>query len=272
MSRVILDIDDLSMEEIEYITSPKDFPLADASKFNVLIEFYQESTRTFHSFYYALKKLNNIPNISSTVPKGSFRSMEMISYADELQTMLFFGVDLVIARTDFEVKKEDIPNGLSFISAGNYTLSHPSQSLVDLASLRKASYMPKNIIILGDYASHRTGKSFSALIKKFYPTVSIKKINNIDETDKQQLEQLKNADLIYQMPYKSWSNEKATGVQLNLETVKKYLNPTCKIMHAFPRHEELSRDLDNTPYNLYTEQLKSHVTTKARLISVALEI
>lgn len=269
MKRVILDIDDLTLDEIDYITSPLNIALPSASKFRVSLQFFQHSNRTFHSFYLGLLNLNNQPIISPVVPKNDLKNIN-VSYKDELNAMACMGIDLVISRTNFQVKKADIPNNISYISAGNYILNHPSQALVDFAVLRKVNLIPNSIVIIGNHRDHRAGKSFALIMQKHYPDIHIDYMEHIDESNKAQLEKLKNVDLIYQLPYKSWSDMNATGMQLNLTTINKSLNPTCKIMHPFPRHEELSPEVDNTKWDLYTEQSNTQMITKARFCAVAL--
>jgi aspartate carbamoyltransferase catalytic subunit len=243
--------------------------LPDASQFQISLQFFQHSNRTFHSFYLGLLRLNNNPVISPVVPKNDLKNIN-VSYKDELNAMAYMGINLVISRTNFKVTKEDIPNNISYISAGNDILNHPSQALVDFAVLRKMNLLPKSIVIMGNHQDHRAGKSFALIMQKHYPDILIDYIEHIDESNTIQLEKLKNADLIYQLPYKSWSNMNATGMQLNLTTIHTFLKPTCKIMHPFPRHEELSPEVDHTKWDLYTEQSNAQVMTKARLCVIAL--
>ncbi|MBM7659431.1 aspartate carbamoyltransferase catalytic subunit [Bacillus mesophilus] len=122
--------------------------------------FFEPSTRTRFSFEVAEKRLGlqvvNFEATNSSVQKGE-------SLYDTVKTLESIGIDaLIIRHTEdnyFEklISKINIP----IINAGDGCGHHPTQSLLDLYTIRKeyGRFHGLNIVIVGDIRHSRVAKS-----------------------------------------------------------------------------------------------------------------
>lgn len=168
--RHILDIDDFTVPEIELV-----FQTADAMKEilsrpirkvptlrgkTVTTLFYEPSTRTRVSFELAAKNLSaevvNLSAAASSTVKGE-------SLIDSLTTLKALGADIVVMRHSesgapyVAARHVDI----SVINAGDGWHAHPTQSLLDMYTIRerKGRLDGLKVVILGDIKHSRVARS-----------------------------------------------------------------------------------------------------------------
>ena len=168
--RHILDLDDFTREEIELV-----FEIADAMAEILTREvkkvptlrgktivnlFYEPSTRTRSSFEIAAKNLS-ADTISMDASKSSIAKGE--SLVDSLCTLQALGADVIVMRHS----QSGAPylaaqhTNTSIINAGDGWHAHPSQSLLDLYTIR--SHLGKldnlKVVIIGDIMHSRVARS-----------------------------------------------------------------------------------------------------------------
>ena len=177
MANNLLSINDLSKKEIlELIEFANNF-FNDEGSFRreslfpdktIANVFCEPSTRTKSSFAIAAKNLGcsvidfNIEN--SSVQKGE-------SIYETIDALNLMGVDLCVLRHPESIIRElaeTLPE-MVFINAGEGSISHPTQALLDLKTIidHKDKLDDLNIVVIGDLDHSRVTSSFVEGISNF---------------------------------------------------------------------------------------------------------
>ncbi len=122
--------------------------------------FFEDSTRTRTSFETAAKRLSadilNFSASSSSVNKGE-------SLRDTVETIEAMGVDAIVVRHGSSGAPEQISRwaSASVINAGDGWHAHPTQSLLDVYTIREEGrkFEGLRIAIVGDIAHSRVARS-----------------------------------------------------------------------------------------------------------------
>lgn len=166
----ILDLDDLSRDEIEIVMNTTDAMVEVLSREvrrvptlrgkTIVTLFYEASTRTKASFEMAAKNLSadvvSFAASGSSVEKGE-------SLIDTLKTLQALGADAIIIRHRESgapyVAARHVDS--SVINAGDGWHAHPSQALLDLYTLRRrfGNVEGLRVVILGDVLHSRVARS-----------------------------------------------------------------------------------------------------------------
>ncbi|MEW6034251.1 MAG: aspartate carbamoyltransferase catalytic subunit [Chloroflexota bacterium] len=168
--RHILDLDNLSREEVEVVLRTTDAMMEVLSREvkrvptlrgkTVVTLFYEPSTRTRASFEMAAKNLSadvvSFAAAGSSVEKGE-------SFIDTLRTLQALGADAIIIRH----RESGAPYvaarhvEASIINAGDDWHAHPSQALLDMYTLRRhfGTVQGLKVVILGDILHSRVARS-----------------------------------------------------------------------------------------------------------------
>jgi len=166
----LLGIEELTREEIETILETSE-SLKEISERairkvpylrgkTVVNLFFEPSTRTLASFALAEKRLSadsfNLSSSSSSVLKGE-------TLLDTVRNLEAMKIDFVVMRHSMPGAAHFIADRLeaSVINAGDGTHEHPTQSLLDLLSLKEkfGSIDGKKIVIVGDIVHSRVARS-----------------------------------------------------------------------------------------------------------------
>ena len=166
-----LNINQLKAAELEELFQLADnFYIPDSNTFKqdpiladkkVLNLFFEPSTRTKLSFEVAAHNLGmsvlNLDELSSSMQKGE-------SLEDTIEVACNLGIDACIIRHKESVI-HDLANqfpSMVFINAGEGAISHPSQSLLDLFTIRQNfdQLSKPNYLIVGDLDHSRVLASF----------------------------------------------------------------------------------------------------------------
>jgi len=173
----LLDIDSLSIEEIQFILSNaapfkevftrsvKKVPALKGK--TVLNLFYEPSTRTRSSFEIAEKRLSadviNFAVSQSSVVKGE-------SILDTIDTLQAMKVDYIVVRHGASGVPNMIANHTkaSVINAGDGFHAHPTQALLDAFTIGEEvdDFKGKKILIMGDVMHSRVARSVSTICNK----------------------------------------------------------------------------------------------------------
>lgn len=173
----LLDIESLSLEEIEYVLenavpfkqlfqrSVKKVPALRGK--TVLNLFYEPSTRTSSSFEVAANRMSadvtNFIITSSSVVKGE-------SLLDTIETLQAMRSDYIVIRH----QAAGVPvlvakhTQASVINAGDGYHAHPTQALLDAMTFREVypEYKGRKVVIVGDILHSRVARSTSMLFQK----------------------------------------------------------------------------------------------------------
>ena len=176
-ARNLLSVDDLSGAEIDYILDLADFYAGVVTRGEVPEQrlkgktqinlFYEDSTRTNLSFELAGKKLGadvlNIPVAASSVNKGE-------SEIDTAQTLAALGAAVMIVRHKEPRLQERLARAIAcpIINAGDGAHEHPTQALLDAATIRAARGRLDGlaIAICGDVKHSRVAGSDARLFRR----------------------------------------------------------------------------------------------------------
>lgn len=168
--RHVLDLDDFSAQEIELVLETagamkgilsreiKRVPTLRGK--TVVTMFYEASTRTRVSFELAAKFLSadvvNVAASASSVTKGE-------SLLDTVRTLQALGADVVVMRhscsgAPYLVARQ---TDIGVINAGDGWHAHPSQSLLDLYTIRQrlSRIEGLKVVIVGDILHSRVARS-----------------------------------------------------------------------------------------------------------------
>jgi aspartate carbamoyltransferase catalytic subunit len=176
MSHNLLNLADLKQQDIlGLIELANNFKSEDSIEYrheNLFLDkkvasiFSEPSTRTKLSFEIAACNLGakfidfNIEN--SSIQKGE-------TLEDTIEAMMFMGVDLCILRHSESVIHDLAKkfSSMQFINAGEGSLAHPTQALIDLMTIQEfhEEFKDLKITIVGDLDHSRVVSSFLEAIK-----------------------------------------------------------------------------------------------------------
>ncbi len=296
----ILDMESLSSKEINFIldtaTSMKEISERSIKKVpalrgkTVVLFFYEPSTRTRTSFDIAAKRLSadsiSISANTSSLVKGE----TLLDTARNLEAMK---PDVIILRHVFAGAPHMLARSLkaSIINAGDGMHSHPSQSLLDMMSIRekKGSLKGLKIAIIGDISHSRVARSncigFTkmgasvilagplTMIPKGIETLGAKVEKNIDKA-------IKNADVVMMLRIQkerqkgflfSTEREYARAFGLNEERLKSAREDVL-IMHPGPvnRGIEIAPEVLDGKYSIILDQVTNGVAVRMALLYLVL--
>lgn len=136
--------------------------------------FFEPSTRTQNSFIMAEKKLGmediNLNPTVSSLQKGE-------SLYDTVMTFQAIGVDAVIIRAKEDHYYEELLPSLAIplINGGDGTGDHPTQSLLDLLTIREefGSFEGLQVVICGDIRHSRVARTNREIMERLGMSVKL---------------------------------------------------------------------------------------------------
>ena len=298
LGRDVVSMSDFSRKDIEYIMdlAEKMIPYAKGKKTDrplagkILCNlFFEPSTRTRLSFESAAYRLGlnvmDVSQISSTsITKGE-------TFADTIRMVDTYCDAIVLrhphdgaARLAANVSKNPV------INAGDGTGSHPTQTLLDLFTMKRAkgSIDGLNIALIGDLKYGRTVHSLSDALTMFGAKLTFvapeslqmpddivgklkKKGCTPNVTDKIE-DVIKDADVLYvtriqreRFPDPAEYLKVAGTYRINIETLREAKKDLI-IMHPLPRVDEIATEVDSTPHAKYFEQAFNGIPVRMALL------
>ena len=296
MTKNLLSINDLSKKEIldliefanNFFNEEGDFRreilFPDKTIANV---FCEPSTRTKSSFAIAAKNLGcsvidfNIE--SSSVQKGE-------SIYETIDALNLMGIDLCVLRHPESIIRElakTLPK-MVFINAGEGSISHPTQALLDLKTIidHKGTLDGLNIVIIGDLDHSRVTSSFVEGISNFeigsltfcgHPEMCSKYIDpNIGRYEADMAKALQDADVVMtlRIQYERFEKE----LNLDLETYKSEYQLSSEklenakgdaiIMHPGPvNYIEITEAVYDSENSVIRQQIANGVAVRMAVLS-----
>ncbi len=297
-NRSLVSIDDLTTGEIldilDMATGFEKDPTRQLLDNKVIATlFFEPSTRTRLSFESAISRLGGkiigfTDASSSSVSKGE-------SLNDTIKTVNNYS-DLIVMRHPVEGSARyaseiaDIP----VVNAGDGANQHPTQTLLDLYSIRKTqgTLDNLNIFIVGDLKYGRTVHSLIMAMSRWNTTfnfispdelmipkeykiyldnLGLKYYEHTDFTDI-----ISRADIIYmtRVQKERFSDpieyEKVKNVYVLRNTMLKNTKDNLRILHPLPRVNEIHTDVDVNKKAYYFEQALNGVYTRQAILCTLL--
>ena len=291
----ILDIGSLSIDEITHILDTADtmkeiserpvkkVPILKGK--TIILFFHEPSTRTKVSFDIAAKRLSadsiSISSSGSSMVKGE----TLIDTGRNLQAM---NPDIVVMRHSSSGASNILSKALdtSVINAGDGMHAHPSQSLLDMMSIReiKGDLKGLKVAMIGDIAHSRVARSNMEGLRKMGaqviisgpPTMipigiesyGVKVTYDVNEA-------VKDADVIIMLRIQkerqenflfSTEREYSKTYGLSLEKLQQ-ADSDVLIMHPGPmnRGVEITNEVADGPYSIILDQVKNGVALRMAL-------
>lgn len=299
----IISMNDMSKEEILEILeiAKKIEKTSEEEKLNFLkgkiiaTLFFEPSTRTKMSFESAAFRLGaqvlQLPPLElSSVKKGE-------SFSDTIKMVESYS-DVIVVRhpNDGAARLASTTSQKPVLNAGDGSNQHPSQTLLDLYTIKdeKGTLNNLSIAFVGDLKYGRTVHSLVKALTHFNPTIYFvaPKILQmppylIDDLDKNNIKYeiledfrdcLDKIDVFYMTRIQKErfpdieDYEKVKGVYV---INKKNILGKCKedmiILHPLPRVDEISTDLDDTKHALYFKQAKNGIPIRQAMMMKVLD-
>lgn len=298
--RSLVSIDDFSTEEILRILDlAEGFEKQPTSK---LLEdkviatlFFEPSTRTRLSFESAINRLGGkivgfSDAASSSVSKGE-------TLYDTIRMVANY-CDLIVMRHPVEgsARFASEVSSVPVINAGDGANQHPTQTLLDLYSIRKTqgTLDNLNIFMVGDLKYGRTVHSLMMAMSRWNATFNFISPEELKMPDEFKLyldnlglkyyehsdftDIISRADIIYmtRVQKERFSDpmeyEKVKNVYVLRNAMLKNTKANMRILHPLPRVNEIHPDVDKNPKAYYFQQALNGVYTRQSILCTLLGI
>lgn len=299
-NRSLVSIDDLSTDEIlKILNLANEFEKEPTRK---LLEgkviatlFFEPSTRTRLSFESAISRLGGkiigfTDASSSSVSKGE-------SLNDTIRTVTNY-CDLIVMRHPIEGSARFASEiaSVPVVNAGDGANQHPTQTLLDLFSIRKTqdTLDNLNLFLVGDLKYGRTVHSLLLAMARWKTTFNFISPDELRMPDEYKLyleniglkyyehtdftDIISKADIIYmtRVQKERFSDpieyEKVKNVYVLRNALLRNTKPNMRILHPLPRVNEINSDVDNNPKAYYFEQALNGVYTRQAILCTLLGI
>jgi aspartate carbamoyltransferase catalytic subunit len=299
-NRSLVSIDDFSTDEIIRILDlAEEFekhPTTNLLEGKVVATlFFEPSTRTRLSYESAISRLGGKILGFADASVSSVSKGETLN--DTIRTVSNY-CDLIVMRHPIEgsARFASEISSVPIINAGDGANQHPSQTLLDLYSIRKTQGKldDLNIFMVGDLKYGRTVHSLMMAMSRWYTTfnfISPEELKMPDEF-KLYLENLglkyyehtdftdiiSKADIIYmtRVQRERFSDpieyEKVKNVYVLRNSMLKKTKPNMRILHPLPRVNEIHPDVDSNSKAYYFEQALNGVYTRQAILCSLLGI
>lgn len=297
-NRSLISINDFTKEEqiriLDIAAGFEKDPIQKILEDNVVATlFFEPSTRTRLSFESAASRLGAkvigfSSSASSSVSKGE-------SLKDTILTVSNYS-DVIVMRhpKDGSARYASEVSPVPVINAGDGANQHPTQTLLDMYSIRKTQGTLDNLHIafVGDLKYGRTVHSLTMALTQFNTTFHLvspeelklpsyvkrhikeKQLTYYQYTDL--LEVIPNVDIIYmtRIQRERFSDpieyEKVKNIY-NLEnSMLNNSKENMRILHPLPRINEISTDVDSNPKAYYFQQALNGVFVRQALLATIL--
>lgn len=287
--RSIIDILDLSVEEIDELVATAQDIIADPKKYAEVCHgkklatlFFEPSTRTRLSFEAAMYELGG--NVLGFSEAQSSSAAKGESVADTVKTVSCYA-DIIAMRHP----KEGAPlvasraASVPVINAGDGGHNHPTQTLTDLLTIHreKGRFDDLTIGVCGDLKFGRTVHSLISAMSRYknvkfvlispdelklpsYIKKDVMQENGMEYYETADLEEkMKDLDILYmtRVQRERFFNEEdylrlKDSYILTLDKLETAKKDLC-IMHPLPRVNEISTEVDADPRAAYFRQVKN---------------
>jgi len=299
-NRSLVSINDYSREEyLKILNLAEEFeknPRQDLLKgFVVATLFFEPSTRTRLSFESAVNQLGG--KVIGFSDAGTTSATKGETLRDTIQVISNY-VDLIIMRHPLEgsARFASEVSSVPVINAGDGANQHPSQTLLDLYSIRKTQGKLEDltIFLVGDLKYGRTVHSLLMAMSGFNTTfhfispdelkmpeeykIYLKNLGLTYHEHKDFTDIIDEADIIYmtRVQKERFSDpieyEKTKNAYILRNFMLKNVKPNLKILHPLPRVNEIHQDVDQSEKAYYFTQTLNGVFVRQAIITSILGI
>jgi aspartate carbamoyltransferase catalytic subunit len=299
-NRNLISINDFSKEEqIKILDIAEEFeknPIQNILEGSVVATlFFEPSTRTRLSFESAASRLGAkiigfSSSASSSVSKGE-------TLKDTILTVCNYS-DLIVMRhpIDGSARYAGEVASIPIINAGDGANQHPTQTLLDMYSIRKTqgTLDNLNVAFIGDLKYGRTVHSLTMALSQYNTTfhlvspIELKLPSYVKRHIKEKnltyhqytdlMEVIPHADIIYMTRIQ----KERFSDPMDYEKVKNAYNlhndmlenakENMRVLHPLPRVNEISEDVDSNPKAYYFQQALNGVFVRQALLSTILGV
>ncbi len=252
--------------------------------------FFEPSTRTRLSFESAVNRLGG--RIIGFADIGITSASKGETLKDTIKIVSNY-CDLIVMRHPLEgsAKFASEVAGVPVVNAGDGANQHPSQTLLDLYSIRKTQNRLDNlnIFLVGDLKYGRTVHSLLMAMSKFDTTFNFISPDELKMPDEYKIyldnlglkyyehkdftDIIADADIIYmtRVQKERFSDpieyEKVKNAYVLKNNMLEDTKETVKVLHPLPRVNEISEDVDDNLKAYYFTQALNGVYTRMAIIT-----
>lgn len=296
----IISINDLSREELELVldtaASLKANPQPELLKHKVIAScFFEASTRTRLSFETSMHRLGaSVVGFSDSSNTSLGKKGETL--ADTISVISTY-VDAIVMRHPQEGAARlatEFSGGIPVLNAGDGANQHPTQTLLDLFTIQETQGRLDNIKIamVGDLKYGRTVHSLAQALAKFNGNrfyfiapdalampgyiLSLLEEKGIEYSLHSSIDEVvPEIDILYmtrvqkeRLDPSEYANVKAQFVLRAADLAN--AQPHLKVLHPLPRIDEITPDVDKTPYAWYFQQAGNGIFARQALLALVL--
>ena len=299
-NRSLVSIDDFTSDEVlKILDLAAEFeknPVSRLLEGKVIATlFFEPSTRTRLSFESAINRLGG--KIVGFSEAGATSLAKGESLHDTIKMVSSYS-DLIVMRHPIEGSARYASEiaSVPVINAGDGANQHPTQTMLDLYSIRKTqgTLNNLNVFMVGDLKYGRTVHSLMMAMSRWNTTfnfispeelkmpeefkiylenLGLKYYEHLDFTDI-----ISRADIIYmtRVQRERFSDpieyEKVKNVYVLKNSMLANTKPNMRILHPLPRVNEIHTDVDSNPKAYYFEQALNGVYTRQAILCSLLGI
>lgn len=298
MPKSLISIHDFTKEEILHILDvAKEFEQNKSQRILqdkvVATLFFEPSTRTRLSFETAANRLG--ARVIGFSDAGNTSVSKGETLKDTIKMVSNY-VDIIVMRHPLEgsARYASEVASVPVINAGDGANQHPSQTLLDLYTIRQTQGRLDNINInmVGDLKYGRTVHSLLQAMSHFSPKFTFtapeelkmpKEYKDfldkkgIPYTERLELDKgISDTDILYmtRVQQERFSDpmeyEKVKNVYSLTASMLDGAKPNMKILHPLPRVTEISQDVDDTPHAYYFKQAENGMYVRMAIIAYLL--
>ncbi|RJT46500.1 aspartate carbamoyltransferase [Rahnella woolbedingensis] len=296
----IISINDLSREELELVldtaASLKANPQPELLKHKVIAScFFEASTRTRLSFETSMHRLGaSVVGFSDSSNTSLGKKGETL--ADTISVISTY-VDAIVMRHPQEGAARlatEFSGCIPVLNAGDGANQHPTQTLLDLFTIQETQGRLDNIKIamVGDLKYGRTVHSLAQALAKFNGNrfyfiapdalampgyiLSLLEEKGIEYSLHTSIDEVvSEIDILYmtrvqkeRLDPSEYANVKAQFVLRAADLTN--AQPHLKVLHPLPRIDEITPDVDKTPYAWYFQQAGNGIFARQALLALVL--
>ncbi|GFN46704.1 aspartate carbamoyltransferase [Candidatus Regiella insecticola] len=295
----IISIKDLSRNELTLIMrmagSLKQCAQSELLKNKIIAScFFESSTRTRLSFETAIYRLGG--SVVGFADSSNISINKGETLADTIRVISSY-VDAIIIRHPQEgsaYHAASLSNRVPIINAGDGANQHPSQTLLDLFTIQETQGRLDNlnIAMVGDLKYGRTVHSLTQALAKFcgnhlffiapdalaMPADIVKVLDEkaVSYSMHASIEDvLPELDILYMTRIQKERQEGLTDIKRKSPFVLSAnmlisARQNLKILHPLPRVDEISTEVDETPYAYYFQQASNGIFARQALLALLL--
>jgi len=298
--RHIISIDDLSRHDLDYIlhvaSCLKAKPQPELLKGKVVACcFFEASTRTRLSFETSVHRLGaSVVGFADSTNTSLGKKGETL--ADTINIIRNY-VDAIVMRHPQDGAARlatEFSFGVPIFNAGDGANQHPSQTILDLFTIQETQGRLNNINIamVGDLKYGRTVHSLAQALAKFdgnrfyfiapealaMPDYILKMLaeKGIEYSQHNSIEEIINEiDILYMTRVQKERLDPSEYASMKSQFILRAADldnakTNLKVLHPLPRIDEITLDVDKTPYAYYFQQAGNGIYARQALLAAVL--